>query len=193
MNKLKKYLSSFRMLIAATILLGLNMPALAADQTGTNILQEQKTGSQLERNIRRELIMLLNYTVFDNLEFRLGKDNTVILSGQVVWATLKDDAKHAVEHVAGVKNIENNIEILPLSPTDYDIRRREFHTIYNQVGFERYAIQAVPPIHIIVKNGNVTLEGVVLDQFDKNLAALAANNVPNVFHVTNDLRIDHTD
>jgi hyperosmotically inducible protein len=191
MNKLKKYLRGSGMLAVATILIGLNMPILAADQTVTNLMQEQKTEGQLEKNIRHELIMLSNYTVFDNLEFRLKDDNTVILSGQVVWATLKDDAKQAVEHVEGVKDIENDIEILPISPSDYTIRRREFFTIYNQVGFERYAIQAVPPIHIIVKNGNVTLEGVVDDQYDRNLAEMAANNVPDVFHVTNNLRINH--
>ena len=193
MNKLKKYLRSLSMLVAATILIGLNVPILAADQTVTNLIQEPKNEGRLERNIRHELIMLSNYTVFDNLEFRLKDDNTVILSGQVVWATLKDDAKHAVEHVEGVKDIENDIEILPLSPDDYAIRRREFFTIYNQVGFEKYAIQAVPPIHIIVKNGNVTLDGVVDDQFDKNLAELAANEVPNVFHVTNNLQINQVE
>lgn len=181
------------MLVVATILIGLNVPILSADQTVTNLMQEPKNESQLERNIRRELIMLSNYTVFDNLEFRIKDDNTVVLSGQVVWATLKDDAKHAVEHVAGVKDIENDIEILPLSPDDYTIRRREFSNIYNQVGFERYAIQAVPPIHIIVKNGNVTLEGVVDDQFDKNLAESAANNVPDVFHVTNNLQVNRAE
>ena len=193
MNKLKKYLRGLSMLVAAIILIGLNVPILAADQTVTNLIQEPKNEGRLERNIRHELIMLSNYTVFDNLEFQLKDDNTVILSGQVVWATLKDDAKHAVEHVEGVKDIENDIEILPLSPDDYAIRRREFFTIYNQVGFEKYAIQAVPPIHIIVKNGNVTLDGVVDDQFDKNLAELAANEVPNVFHVTNNLQINQVD
>jgi hyperosmotically inducible protein len=193
MSKLKKYLRRPNMLVVASILLGLNMPILAADRAATNIMQEQNAKGQLERNIRRELITLSNYTVFDNLGFRLKDDNTVILSGQVVWASLRDDAKHAVEHVEGVKDIENNIEILPLSPSDYNIRRKEFYTIYDQVGFERYAIQAVPPIHIIVKNGNVTLEGVVDDEYDKNLAELAANNVPNVFHVTNNLQVEHVD
>jgi hyperosmotically inducible protein len=193
MNKLKRYPGIFPMLAAIAILLGLSMPVLAIDLPTANSMQEQKAGNPLVSKIRRELILLSNYTVFDNLEFQLKDDNTVILSGQVVWATLKDDAEQAVKNVEGVTSVVNNIEILPLSPNDYDIRRREFYTVYEQVGFERYAIQAVPPIHIIVNNGNVTLEGVVDDQYDKNLAGLAANNVPNVFHVTNNLRIEHLD
>jgi hyperosmotically inducible protein len=143
----------------------------------------------MERNIRHELIMLPYYSVFDNLEFKLKGDSTVVLTGQVVWAPLKDHAEQAVKELEEVKTVENNIEILPLLPYDNTIRRRLYEAIYNQNGFERYRIQAVPPIHIIVKNGRVTLEGVVDDEYDKNLAELAANNVSNVFQVTNNLRV----
>ena len=189
MNTLNKFMKSFGLLIVSAMLLGSNMPAFAVNQTGTNQQQTQSTDSQLKTNIRHALIMLPYYTVFDILEFKLEDNGTVILSGQVVWASVKDDAERAVEKIAGVHTVINNIEVLPVLPYDNAIRRREFYAIYSQIGFERYAIQAVPPIHILVKNGNVTLEGVVDDQYDKTLAGLAAGNVPNVFHVTNDLRI----
>ena len=177
------------MLMAFTLVLGMSMPAFAADQTASTQQQTKAAESKLERAIRHELVMLPYYTVFDNLEFQLKNDSTVVLSGQVVWANLKDDAGHAVENVDGVKKVINNIEILPISPFDNTIRRREFFAIYGGIGFERYAIQAVPPIHIIVKNGDVTLVGVVADQYDKNVAGIEANSVPQVFHVTNALRV----
>lgn len=189
MTTLNKFMKSLGLLIASALLLGSNMPAFAAYQNGTSQQQIQSTDSQLKTNIRHALIMLPYYTVFDILEFKLEDNGTVILSGQVVWASVKDDAERAVEKIAGVHNLINNIEVLPVLPYDNAIRRREFYAIYSQIGFERYAIQAVPPIHILVKNGNVTLEGVVDDQYDKNLAGLAAGNILNVFHVTNNLRI----
>jgi hyperosmotically inducible protein len=194
MKTYKTFLRGFRMLALAVpvILLGMSLPALAAGQARMDYqAQELRPETRLEKSIRHELIMLPYYTVFDNLEFRIEDNNTVVLSGQVVWAPLKDDAEHAVERVDGVNKVVNNIEILPLSPFDSTIRRREYYAIYNQVGFERYAIQAVPSIHIIVKNGNVTLVGVVDDEYDKNVVGLAARNVPNVFSVTNNLRILH--
>jgi hyperosmotically inducible protein len=193
MDRLRKILKSISILMVPVMLLGLSVPAFAADQAGTTQQPKtQATMSQLEREIQHELIMLPYYTIFDNLEFKLEDNDTVVLSGQVVWAFVKDDAEHAVKSIKGVKKVINNIEILPLSPFDNTIRRREFYAIYSQVGFERYAIQAVPPIHIIVKNGDVTLIGVVADQYDKTVAGVAANTVPNVFHVTNDLRVVHS-
>lgn len=190
MNKLKKLLKRSGMFVAAAIMLGGSIPAIASQQTGTNQPQQnQSTDSQLKSNIRHALVMLPYYTVFDILGFKLQDDGTVILTGQVVWATVKDDAEHVVKKIDGVTKVINDIEILPVWPHDNTIRRREFYAIYSQMGFERYAIQAVPPIHILVNKGHVTLEGVVDDQYDKNLAGLAANGVPNVFQVTNNLQI----
>jgi hyperosmotically inducible protein len=192
MNRLRLWLKRFGMLLAPAMLLGFSMPALAANQSkASTYTKDTATETQIERNVRHELIMLPYFTVFDNLEFQVQNEHTVILSGQVVWASLKDDAENAVKRIKGVDEVINNIEILPASPFDNAIRRREFYAIYSQVGFDRYAIQAVPPIHIIVKDGNVTLVGVVDDQYDKNLVGLAANTVPNVFHVTNDLSVAH--
>jgi hyperosmotically inducible periplasmic protein len=174
------------LILVPGMLLGLCMPRYAAGQTKTD---RQMDRQRMERNIRHELAVLPYYTLFDNLEFRLEDDHTVVLSGQVVWAPLKDHAETAVKEVEGVEKIVNNIEILPVTPYDNTIRRRLYEAIYSQSGFDRYATQAVPPIHIIVKNGNVTLEGVVDDKYDKSVAEMAAKSVPNVFSVTNNLRI----
>ena len=172
------------------LLLALYVPAFAAGQSGNAQQQQsQSTMTNLEKMVRRELILLPYYTVFDNLEFKIENGDTVVLSGQVVWPYLKVDAESAVKLVKGVNKVVNKIEVLPPLPFDNRIRRREFYAIYSSVGFERYAIQAIPPIHIIVNNGHVTLEGTVEDEMDKNLAGIAANQVPQVFSVTNNLKV----
>ena len=109
------------------------------------------------------------------------------LLGQVTRPTLKSDAANAVKGIEGVEKVVNQIQVLPLSGVDDGIRRAEYRVIYGQTGLDRYALQAVPPIHIIVANGNVTLEGVVDSQADKDLATLRAKTVGGVFNVTNNL------
>jgi hyperosmotically inducible protein len=109
------------------------------------------------------------------------------LIGQVVKPTLKSDAGAAVKSVEGVSTVQNDIEVLPNSPMDNRLRRALYNAIYSAPGLQRYRLSAVPSIHIIVKNGNVTLEGVADNETDKNLAGLRANGVPNVFSVTNNL------
>jgi len=116
----------------------------------------------------------------------------VTLLGQVRKPTLKSDAERAVKSVEGVDTVDNQLEVLPLSPNDDRLRLRVYRAIYRTSGLERYAIQAVPPIHIIVRNGNVTLEGVVASQFDRNLANIKARGVPGVFKVTNNLKLEST-
>jgi len=145
--------------------------------------------SWLGNQVRHQLVMLPFYSLFDNLEYRIDGNNVTLL-GQVVRPDLKADAESAVKHIEGVGTVTNQIEVLPLSPMDNQIRRAEFHAIYGTPGFEIYAIRSVQPIHIIVKNGHVTLEGVVASQNDRNLAGLAANRVPDVFSVTNNLRVE---
>jgi len=144
---------------------------------------------RIEREVRHELVMLPYLNVFDNLEYKV-QGSTVILFGQVTRPTLKSDAGNVVKIIEGVEKIVNNIEVLPPSAMDDRIRRSVFHAVYGHPGLDRYALQAVPPIHIIVKNGNVTLEGVVASEADKNLAGLRANGVSGVFSVTNNLRAE---
>ncbi len=147
---------------------------------------EEKYRQRLAREVRHQLVMLPWYSVFDNLAFRVEGDK-VTLSGQVTRPTLKSDAEAAVKSIEGVASVVNNIEVLPLSPMDDQLRLAVFRAIYGEGGLSRYSVQAVPSIHIIVKNGNVTLEGVVDNEADKNIANLRANQVPNVFSVKNNL------
>ena len=144
---------------------------------------------RLERLVRHELVMLPYYSVFDNLAFRID-GSTVELSGQVSRPVLKSDAEGVVKNIEGVEKIVNNIEVLPASPMDDQIRRRVYRAIYRHPAMTRYAIQAVPPVHIIVKNGNVFLEGAVATESDKNIANIQANSVSGVFSVTNNLVVE---
>ena len=148
-----------------------------------------KGPDRITREVRHELVMLPYYGVFDNLAYRVD-GSTVTLLGQVTRPTLKSDAGNAVKNIEGVEHVDNKIEVLPLSPMDDGIRMAEYRTIYGQVGLDRYAMQAVPPIHIIVSNGKVTLEGVVATQADKDLAAVRANTVGGVFSVANNLQVE---
>jgi hyperosmotically inducible protein len=142
----------------------------------------------LIREVRHQLLLLPYYSVFDNLSYRIDGD-TVTLEGQVVRPTLKSDAEAAVKSVEGVASVVNNIEVLPLSPMDDQTRRAAYRAIYSEASLSKYAYSSVASIHIIVKNGNVTLEGVVDSEADKNLAGLRANGVPNVFSVKNNLTV----
>jgi hyperosmotically inducible protein len=145
--------------------------------------------ARLERQVRHELVMLPYYGLFDNLAFRVN-GTTITLLGQVSRPILKKDAGDAVKDIEGVENVDNQIEVLPTSPSDDRIRVAAYRTIYGQAVLNRYAMQAVPSIHIIVKNGHITLEGMVGNQTDKNIAGVQANMVASVFSVTNNLQIE---
>jgi hyperosmotically inducible protein len=107
-----------------------------------------------------------------------------------VKPTLKQEAENAVRGIEAAGKVVNNIKVLPLSPNDDTIRRAAFRAIYSQDGLDRYAMSAVPSIHIIVENGNITLEGVAANKMDKDLAGIAANQVSGAFSVTNNLRLE---
>jgi hyperosmotically inducible protein len=145
---------------------------------------------RLIREVRHELVMLPYYGVFDNLTYKVEPNGSVTLMGQVTRPTLKSDAQNVVKQIEGVEKVVNQIEVLPVSPNDDRLRIALYRTIYGHVALNRYSLQAVPPIHIVVRNGNVTLEGVVANEGDRNIANIQANSVPGVFSVTNNLRID---
>lgn len=151
----------------------------------------KRARERLEREIRRELITLPWYGVFDLLQFRLDGYN-VTLTGYVTRPNLKQEAENVVRAIEGVENVTNQIEVLPLSPNDDRIRLAVFNAIYRHPALNRYALRAVPPIHIIVKNGHVTLEGNVANEGDRNIAGMRANGVKGVFSVTNNLVIDRS-
>ncbi len=144
---------------------------------------------KLAKEVRHELVMLPYYGVFDSLAYRVNGYN-IELFGQVTRPTLKTDAERAVKSIEGVEKVTNNIEVLPLSPNDDRIRLATYRAIYGHTALNRYAIQAVPPIHIIVKNGNVTLDGVVANKADADIANVQARSVPGVFGVTNNLKVE---
>jgi hyperosmotically inducible protein len=167
---------------------------LAVAMAGSLGAQEGRAPSEkgqirLQKEVRHELVMLPMYDVFDNLAYKV-EGGTVTLLGQVTRPTLKSDAERAVKGIEGVERVNNQIEVLPLSPNDDQIRRAVYRAIYGTPGLDRYGVRAVPTIHIIVKNGNVSLEGAVANQGDKNLANLKAKGVSGVFSVTNNLQVD---
>ena len=146
---------------------------------------------QVAKKVRHELVTLPYYGVFDNLAYKV-EGNTVTLYGQVVEATTRSDAARRVAKIDGVERVINNIEVLPLSSFDNEIRVRAYRTIFRTGGLYRYAMGANPSIHIVVRNGNVTLEGVVANDADRQLAYMAASGVPGVFSVTNNLRAERS-
>jgi hyperosmotically inducible periplasmic protein len=155
---------------------------------GSLIAQSDAGQARLMKEVRHELVMLPYYNVFDNLAYSVD-GGIVTLFGQVTNPTLKSSAENVVKRLEGVTQLINKIEVLPLSPSDDRIRRAVYQKIYGFPSLSRYGFQAVPPIHIIVKNGNLTLEGVVDNASDKNVAGIQANGVPGVFSVTNNLRV----
>jgi hyperosmotically inducible periplasmic protein len=159
------------------------LPAQSGNQPESN-----KGEARIVKEVRHELVTLPYYSVFDNLAYRVN-GYTVTLEGQVTQPTLKSDAEKAVKKIEGVEQVVNNIEVLPLSPFDDQTRRAVYQAIYRQPGLEMYSLRAVPTIHIIVKNGHVTLTGAVGNPGDKERAGIAANGVSGVFSVTNDLLV----
>jgi osmotically-inducible protein OsmY len=143
----------------------------------------------LEKEVRHVLVMLPYYSVFDNLAYRVD-GYRVELFGQVARPSLRSDAEAVVKKIEGVEQVVNKIEVLPTSPMDDRLRLALYRAIYGDSALSRYSLQAVPPIHIIVKNGHVTLEGVVANEMDKNIAGMRANSVPNTFSLTNNLRAE---
>lgn len=143
----------------------------------------------LQKQVRRELLTMPFLSVFDNLEYRVDGD-TVYVSGQVIRPTLRSMAEARLLSLPGVTKVVNQIELLPLSPYDDRIRLAVAQAVYGQASLNRYALGANPSIRIIVRNGNVILEGRVANRGDKDIAFLKANGVAGVFSVTNNLQLD---
>lgn len=182
----KELRALFIIALLATPIVALPNSVAARPQEEKKQRSEAKYREKLAKEVGHQLVMLPWYSVFDNLAYKVEGDK-VTLYGQVTRPTLKSDAEAAVKSIEGVSSVVNNIDVLPLSPMDDEIRRAVYRAIYGDAALSRYGFQAVPSIHVIVKNGNVTLEGVVDNEGDKNLANLRASAVPNVFSVKNNL------
>jgi hypothetical protein len=144
--------------------------------------------ADMERALLHELSPLVG--VFDYVAFKLDGDGTVTLLGQVREPSVKSHVEEDAKKVPGVSRVLNRIEVLPISPADDDIRRAVYNAIYSQTGFSRYVTRPVPPVHIIVKNGTVVLEGVVADKLEYAQVRAAASSVPGVFSVKNNLHVE---
>jgi hyperosmotically inducible protein len=185
---MKFFFCRYRMMLMVSVL-GL-MAAGRATAAPAQTTYSPRAQERITREVRHNLIMLPNYGgAFDHIAFKLqGYD--VILLGRVRQATLKGDAEKAVKHIEGVERVVNQIDILPPSAGDDRLRRALFRAIYGYGPLQRYGVGSNRPIHIIVDRGRVTLEGVVANEADKNMAGIRANGVPGAFSVTNNLMIE---
>jgi len=172
--------------LLATLLAFLSLTAIAQDAQRDQ--PSAKSQDRITREVRHELLMLPYFGVFDNIAFKVD-GGTVTLLGQVVRPSLKSDSENAVKRIEGVERVDNQIEVLPTSPMDDRLRIRLFRAIYQYPPLQKYALGVQKPIRIIVKNGRVTLEGVVDSDADKNLVGMRANSVSGIFEVTNNLQV----
>jgi hyperosmotically inducible protein len=172
----------------ALVLVMISAFTIAARQTFATVNPQN---AHIVKEVRHELVTLPYYGVFDWLQFEVQPDNTVVLRGQVVRPTTKSDAEARVKEIDGVSRVVNEIQVLPLSPSDDRLRTALYRAIYNwNSPLFRYATQAVPPIHIIVEHGRATLKGVVASKGDAQLAYIRARGVPGLFDVKNELQIE---
>jgi len=182
-NRLMKFARASAALALVALLAGA-YTARAANTTQNPAVDEQA----LNKQVHHALIMNPWYGVFDNIEYKVN-GTQVVLTGQVVQPVTKSDAEKSVRRVEGVTQVVDNIQVLPVSPFDDQLRRAEFRAIFSGTTLGRYTMGAVPSVHIIVDNGHVTLEGAVMNQMDYNIARIRASQVPGVFSVTNNLHI----
>src|ERR1700719_383577 len=173
-----------RTLFVAWVILALGSAVLARQVTEPSA----RATERITREVKHELLMLPYFGVFDNIAYKVDGYN-VALMGQVSRPTLKSDAENVVKKIEGVEHVDNQIEVLPLSPNDDRILRQLYRAIYGYPALQKYAMGVQQPIRIIVKNGNATLEGVVDNEADKNIANIRARSVPGVFSVTNNLQV----
>jgi len=176
------------MLIRNLILTAILAAAIAHSQT-TPV--SERAQARIAKEARHEILMLPYFDVFDNIDLRVDGYN-VTLMGQVTRPTLKSDAENAVKDIEGVENVTNQIEVLPVSQNDDRLRVALYRSIYGFTSLQRYALPVIKPIRIIVKNGNITLEGIVDSEADKNVVNIRANGVFGVFSVTNNLRVEQS-
>jgi hyperosmotically inducible protein len=181
MKTFKNRLAAFALFFALAASTAESVTASPRAETGEGFNQQQ-----VSKRVRKELVTLPYYGVFDNLAYKVEGD-TVTLYGQVVRPSTRSDAARRVARIKGVERVVNNIEVLPLSGFDDDIRAQAYRAIFNSSGLYRYAMGANPSLHIVVNRGHLTLEGVVGTRMDKQLAEFAARGVPGVFSVTNNL------
>ena len=165
-----------RLVAAASVLFALSTPVWAADPNNLTLFNA----------IQKQVLRYSYFTIFDSVQMRL--DNGVVrLSGKVTMPYKSTDIATRVGKVAGVTQVVNRIEVLPVSMLDDELRFRIARAIYGNANFWGYGSMVNPPIHVIVERGRVTLEGVVNNNVDRMLARSIASSFL-AFSVTNDLK-----
>ena len=159
-------------------------------RTNDDRAKDERATAVIRERVRHELALLPYYGVFDWIEAQVAPKDTVILRGQVIRPTTKSDAEYRVKKIESVAKVVNQIEVLPLSPSDDDARIATYRAVFNYNGpLFRYSTSSRPSIHIIVKNGRVTLKGFVANAGDRQIAYTKARGVPFVFDVKNELQV----
>ncbi|MGC2662215.1 MAG: BON domain-containing protein [Bryobacteraceae bacterium] len=172
----------------AALLLASGVSLIAGQVPATATQAVSQTTYNISSKVHHELATLPFLTIFDNLAYRVD-GTTVYLEGAVTRPVMRQDAERVVKNIEGVTLVQNHIEVLPLSPFDNQIRWAEARSIYSFPTLNRYGAGTQPSIHILVKNGNVTLVGAVNSKSDKDVAGIRANQVPGVFSVQNELQV----
>ena len=143
---------------------------------------------QLSHELRHQIAVLPYYSVFDYIAFTVEGDR-VTLTGYVLRPTLRANAEGAVKSLEGVATVKNLIEVLPKSTTDDDARRAVYRAIFEDSTLQRYAATEIPAIHILLKNGEVRLEGAVATESEKSLATARASTVSGILGVKNNIAV----
>ena len=172
-----------------TLVLSLGMIASTLSFSAQSAMASLRGTEAIEKQVRHELNMLPYVNAFDYMTFTVDDNGNVTLSGQVTNPVLRSDANNVVKRIEGVERVDNEIQVLPLSPMDDGLRVRLFRTIYGYPALQKYELGLNKSIRIIVANGHVTLMGVVDSEMDKNIAGMRANSVPGIFSVDNQLKV----
>ncbi|HUZ93794.1 MAG TPA: BON domain-containing protein [Edaphobacter sp.] len=201
---------------AALVTFTISAAPVLAQSTQSSSTWSQDDTVRIIQDVQKKIGGLTDYAVFDWITFGIhGK--TLVLNGYASRPTLKDEAGRAVKGIPGIASVENNIEVLPNSPNDDRVRAAVYNRIYTAPSLRRYnanqgslgraigpgagialaagGVTASPPlgyhaIHIIVKNGNVILYGVVSNQSDAAIAGMQANSAPGAFGITNNIVVE---
>src|SRR6266700_7628271 len=171
------------------IVLGIGMIASALSLSAQNAVPSERGMQRMEKQVRHELNMLPYVNAFDYLAYTVNADNTVTLSGEVTNPVVKSDAGKVVKRIEGIEHVNNQIQVLPVSPMDDGLRVLLFRTIYGYPTLQKYGLGVNKSIRIIVDRGHVTLMGVVDNEMDRNIARMRANGVPGIFSVDNQLKV----
>ncbi len=172
-----------------TLVLGVGMMVSAVSLSVQNAVASERGMERLDKQVKHELNMLPYVNAFDYLTFTVDANNNVTLNGEVTNPVVKSDAGNVIKRIEGVEHVNNQIQVLPVSPMDDGLRVRLFRTIYGYPGLQKYGLGVNKSIRIIVDGGHVTLMGVVDNEMDRNIAGMRANGVPGIFSVDNQLRV----